>query len=66
MKSYVSDRQIRLVGKVWEVKRYLQQTLQQADRDLTLLDYVQAKQPRQLHKSLEKKQGPQIIPFPSS
>ncbi len=29
MKSYVTDRQIRLVGKAWEIKRQLQLMLQQ-------------------------------------
>jgi hypothetical protein len=65
MKSYVTDRQIRLVGKAWEIKRQLQLMLQQSGDNITLLDYVIGLHNQQRHKSLEKKQGPVIIPFPS-
>ncbi|SDO08285.1 Protein of unknown function [Paenibacillus sp. yr247] len=65
MKSYVTDRQIRLVGKAWEIKRQLQLMLQQGGSNITLMDYVIGLRNPQPHKSLEKKQGLGIIPFPS-
>ncbi|MFD0694918.1 Z-ring formation inhibitor MciZ [Paenibacillus sp. GCM10027628] len=65
MKSYVTDHQFRLVGKAWEIKRHLQVLLQQAGKDVRLIDYVRAMPTPLLHKPLEKKLGPQIIPFPS-
>ncbi|TXK83491.1 Z-ring formation inhibitor MciZ [Paenibacillus sp. N3.4] len=64
MKSYVTDRQIRLVGKAWEIKRHLQLMLQQGGNNITLADYVLASPNPQQNRSLEKKRGPQIIPFP--
>ncbi|MBD0380675.1 Z-ring formation inhibitor MciZ [Paenibacillus sedimenti] len=65
MKSYVTDRQIRLVGKAWEIKRHLQVLLQQAGKDVKLIDYARSLPTPLLHKPFEKKQGPHIIPFPS-
>jgi hypothetical protein len=40
MKSYVSAKQIRLVGKAWEIKYQLQQMLQQGDPKISLVDYL--------------------------
>ncbi|KRE98274.1 hypothetical protein ASG89_04475 [Paenibacillus sp. Soil766] len=40
MKSYVSDKQIRLVGKAWEIKYLLQQMLQHGDPKIPLVDYL--------------------------
>lgn len=40
MKSYMSDKQIRLVGKAWEVRHQLQQMLQQAGPSVTVADYL--------------------------
>ncbi|WP_171630200.1 Z-ring formation inhibitor MciZ [Paenibacillus plantarum] len=40
MKSYVSAKQIRLVGKAWEIKYQLQQMLQQGDPKIPLVDYL--------------------------
>lgn len=65
MKSYVTDRQIRLVGKAWEVKRQLQLMLQQGGNHVTLVDYVTDIHTQQPHKRLGNKRGPEIIPFPS-
>ena len=65
MKSYITDRQIRLVGKAWEIKRQLQLMLQQGGHKITLADYVSGLHSPQPHKSLGNKQGPAIIPFPS-
>ncbi|NEW06164.1 Z-ring formation inhibitor MciZ [Paenibacillus sp. SYP-B3998] len=65
MKSYISDRQIRLVGKAWEIKRYLQLMLQQTDKDVTLIDCVNAMPTLPQRKWFEKKRNPGIIPFPS-
>ncbi|MNL85080.1 hypothetical protein D3C87_2132660 [compost metagenome] len=63
MKSYVTDHQIRLVGKAWEVKRCLHVMLQNVNKEVTLRDYVNqmlTKQPL-----LGNMQDPQVIPFPS-
>lgn len=65
MKSYVTERQIRLVGKAWEIKHHLKLMLQQGGNSITLMDYVIGMHSPQPHKSLDKKQGPQLIPFPS-
>lgn len=40
MKSYVSAKQIRLVGKAWEIKYQLQQLLQQGDPKIPLVDFL--------------------------
>lgn len=65
MKSYVAERQIRLVGKAWEVKRQLQLMLQQGGPNITLMDYTAGLHNPQQRKHLGNKQGPAIIPFPS-
>ncbi|WP_084159952.1 Z-ring formation inhibitor MciZ [Paenibacillus alginolyticus] len=65
MKSYVTDRQIRLVGKAWEIKRQLQLMLQQGGHTITLVDYVSGLHNQQQHKSFGNKLGPAIVPFPS-
>ncbi|WP_407872117.1 Z-ring formation inhibitor MciZ [Paenibacillus sp. P36] len=40
MKSYIAEKQIRLVGKAWEVKRHLQLMLKQGGPNITLMDYA--------------------------
>lgn len=40
MKSYVNAKQIRLVGKAWEIKYQLQQMLQQGDPNKPLVEYL--------------------------
>ncbi|OAS22920.1 Z-ring formation inhibitor MciZ [Paenibacillus oryzisoli] len=40
MKSYVDAKQIRLVGKAWEIKYHLQQMLQQGDPKRPLVEYL--------------------------
>jgi hypothetical protein len=40
MKTYTTDTQIRLVGKAWEIRRYLKMALQRTDRSLLLSDYL--------------------------
>lgn len=65
MKSYVTERQIRLVGKAWEIKRQLQLMLQQGGHTTTLMDYAAGAHNQQPRKSLGNTPGPQIIPFPS-
>lgn len=40
MKTYTSLQQLRLVGKGWEIKRYLHAALQQASH-IRLSDYLQ-------------------------
>ncbi|NQX58928.1 Z-ring formation inhibitor MciZ [Paenibacillus qinlingensis] len=40
MKSYVSAKQIRLVGKAWEIKYQLQHMLQQGDPKIPLVDFL--------------------------
>ncbi|MFC5448000.1 Z-ring formation inhibitor MciZ [Paenibacillus aestuarii] len=52
MKCYVSENQIRLVGKAWEIKRYLQQLLTQVGHDIKLSEYAHSMQTPQPHRSL--------------
>ncbi|WP_281886717.1 Z-ring formation inhibitor MciZ [Paenibacillus sp. YYML68] len=40
MKIYAADRQLRLVGKCWEIRHYLKQQLEQAGRDATLDEFL--------------------------
>ncbi|PZE22022.1 Z-ring formation inhibitor MciZ [Paenibacillus xerothermodurans] len=40
MKTYVSDNQIRLVGRVWEIRRYLTLARQRAHTDMKLQEYL--------------------------
>lgn len=40
MKTYTTESQIRLVGKVWEIRRYLKMALQRTDGHLLLSDYL--------------------------
>jgi hypothetical protein len=42
LKSYASQQHFRLVGKVWEIKRYLNQMTQQKSGALTLAEYLSA------------------------
>ncbi|NOU99292.1 Z-ring formation inhibitor MciZ [Paenibacillus sp. LMG 31457] len=65
MKSYVTDRQIRLVGKAWEIKRQLKLMLQQGGQHITLMDYAAGLHNPQQRKLPGSKQDPAIIPFPS-
>jgi len=52
MKSYVTDNQIRLVGKAWEIKRHLQVLLKQAGKDVSLSEYARSTQTLQPHRPL--------------
>ncbi|WP_426453448.1 Z-ring formation inhibitor MciZ [Paenibacillus sp. S-38] len=36
MKSYVTEQQLRLVGKAWEIRKYLQRALERAAADVPL------------------------------
>jgi hypothetical protein len=40
MKSYTAEQQIRLVGKVWEIKRYLNQAVQKSNEELKLTEFL--------------------------
>jgi hypothetical protein len=40
MKSYTAEQQIRLVGKVWEIKRYLNQAAQKSHEELKLTEFL--------------------------
>ncbi|MBP1155165.1 hypothetical protein ACVLD2_000928 [Paenibacillus sp. PvR052] len=55
MKTYSADRQLRLVGKAWEVREYLKMTLGRVSADVSLASFLegsltnakgQAQQPR--------------------
>ena len=52
MKSYVSEKQIRLVGKAWEIKHQLQQMLQQGDPKTTVAEYLAGLSIPQKHNTL--------------
>jgi hypothetical protein len=40
MKSYTAEQQIRLVGKVWEIKRYLNQAAQKSHEELKFTEFL--------------------------
>jgi hypothetical protein len=41
MKSYVTEKEMRLVGKAWEIRHHLRTLSKKAiDRDLKLADYL--------------------------
>lgn len=75
MKSYITDRQIQLVGKAWEIRHMLRLLLKQVpEKQITLQEYLSTLKvhpsnnsmpPVPQNKPLEKNQGPRIIPFPS-
>ncbi|MCZ8512854.1 Z-ring formation inhibitor MciZ [Paenibacillus filicis] len=41
MKTYATLHQLRLVGKGWEIRRYLQDALRQTARNVRLTDYLE-------------------------
>ncbi|MDQ1909500.1 Z-ring formation inhibitor MciZ [Paenibacillus sp. GD4] len=49
MKSYTAVNQVRLVGKAWEIRRYLQMALQRLEGDMLLTDF--------LHEQIGYQQG---------
>ncbi|MNI07328.1 hypothetical protein D3C73_603350 [compost metagenome] len=78
MKSYQSEQQIRLVGKVWEIRLHLRTLLEQNDRDSLLIDYLAkqmdlftpsrstaSKLSLQPHKHQERRLGHPLVLFPS-
>lgn len=94
MKTYMTEGQIRLVGRVWEIKRFLKLAQQRLTTDVSLLEYLSEQMgysnhkpaPSRLHLDGEastyvpvsssmqqqqqlqppqKKQDPNVIPFPS-
>ncbi|TDF99264.1 Z-ring formation inhibitor MciZ [Paenibacillus piri] len=40
MKTYMSEEAVRLVGRVWEIRRFLKQAQQRTTTDITLLEYL--------------------------
>jgi hypothetical protein len=40
VKSYTSQQHIRLVGKAWEIRRYLNRMAQTSKTDVTLAEYL--------------------------
>jgi hypothetical protein len=40
MKSYTAEQQIRLVGKAWEIKRYLNQAAQKTNEELKFSEFL--------------------------
>lgn len=65
MKSYIAEKQIRLVGKAWEIKRQLELMVQQGGPNITLIDYAAGLHNPPQRTRLGNKQDPAIIPFPS-
>lgn len=41
MKTYTADRQLRLVGKAWEVREYLKMTLGRVPADVSLASFLE-------------------------
>jgi hypothetical protein len=40
MKSYTAGQQLRLVGKAWEIKRYLNQAAQRSSEELKFTEFL--------------------------
>ncbi|MEC0245669.1 Z-ring formation inhibitor MciZ [Paenibacillus chitinolyticus] len=40
MKNYTASESLRLVGKAWEIKQYLQLAVQKGGRDLPLVVFL--------------------------
>jgi hypothetical protein len=40
MKTYMSDKRISLVGRVWEIRRYLKMAQHKLNKDTSLLAYL--------------------------
>jgi hypothetical protein len=40
MKSYTAEQQIRLVGKAWEIKRYLNLAAQKSNEELKFTEFL--------------------------
>ncbi|MDF2961806.1 MAG: hypothetical protein K0S39_3541 [Paenibacillus sp.] len=40
MKTYMSEGQIRLVGRVWEIRRFLKLAQQRMTTDVSLLEFL--------------------------
>jgi hypothetical protein len=40
MKTYVGGNRIRLVGRAWEIRRFLKLAQQRVNMDVTLQDYI--------------------------
>jgi len=51
MKTYLSDQQIRLVGRVWEIRRYLKMAQQRITTDVSLLAFLAAQTGHAGHSS---------------
>jgi len=49
MKTYMSEGQIRLVGRVWEIRKFLKLAQQHITSDVSLLEYL-SKQTGHSHK----------------
>ncbi|MCZ8520616.1 MULTISPECIES: Z-ring formation inhibitor MciZ [Paenibacillus] len=55
MKSYVTEQQLRLVGKAWEIRKYLQRALERAAADVPLASILDGTQ------SFSVPQGKRVI-----
>ncbi|MCD1260720.1 Z-ring formation inhibitor MciZ [Paenibacillus athensensis] len=67
MKSYWSDHQLRIVGKAWEIRRYLQLMLQNGGAETRLADYLESGR-TPLTRSADipdgRERSARLIPFP--
>jgi hypothetical protein len=64
MKSYVNEKQFRLVGKAWEIKHQLELLLQQGGPTMTVADYLAGLNKPEKHPSHGLPSTSRIIPFP--
>lgn len=65
MKTYVSEKQISMVGQVWEIRRYLQLAQRKRSEDTSLLTYL-AEQTDYTHtNSVSPSNSPMQPPQPS-
>ena len=64
MKSYVNEKQFRLVGKAWEIKHQLELMLQQGGPAMTVADYLKGLYTPQKHQAHGLPYSAHIIPFP--
>ena len=74
MKSYASGRQLRLVGKAWEIRHHLRSLLSGGDKELLITDYLTrltgmpAGSPasKSLPAQSEHAAGTNVLPFPGT
>jgi hypothetical protein len=68
MKTYMSDKRISMVGRVWEIRRYLKLAQRKLTKDTSLLTYL-AEQTNYAHaqaRSFGLDEEPTSVPLTSN